>query len=93
MSTRPNTGNTSHDRKRKDERSYHDVDKKHKPSEKTPSLPPIDLSSSKFDILSPDFDPHLALYNLTDLPKGLPKVKPMDSIQRCRFLLPPGCFP
>ncbi len=85
------------DRKRRDERSYKDVEKKQKiddsvsmPVHKPQSSDKLDLTSSKFDVFSSDFDPLLALYSLTELPKGLPKVKPMESIQRCRFILPPG---
>jgi hypothetical protein len=86
------------DRKRRDERTYKEVEKKQKINE-SESMPTIhksqtsdklDLTSSKFDVFSTDFDPLLALYSLTELPKGLPKVKPMESIQRCRFILPSG---
>jgi len=37
---------------------------------------------------SASFDALKALYKLSDVPSGLPKVRPLDNISKCRFLLP-----
>jgi hypothetical protein len=44
-------------------------------------------SSNSMDtvhFLSENFDPLLALRTLKEIPTGFPKVKPMDSLEKCR---------
>ena len=47
-----------------------------------------DLDPS-LDFFSPQFDPLKAIYTLKKIPSTLPKVKALDNLSKCHFLLPP----